>query len=213
MGIAERRGREREARRGAVLDAARSLLMERGITGTTTKLIAERCELSEATLFFYFQSKEEILFSLLFEGIDFWARGLDKLIALRLPREKLLARLWKYFLEVREQHPEYFLLSTYLSYPRASADVAEEVKAELVRRSGENFARLTRLLEQALGAPNGRLAADLLWASFLGLVTLRDARINLGSRAHPTDREMTNSLRTLAAGLLATADTRAGGKK
>ena len=59
-----------------MLDAARQLVRERGFNGTTTKLIAERCELSEATLFWYFQSKDEIFTSLLFEGIDFMARGL-----------------------------------------------------------------------------------------------------------------------------------------
>ena len=211
MGIAERRERERDARRGTLLDAARILLLERGFIGTTTKLIAERCELSEATLFFYFRSKEEILMSLLFEGIDFWGRGLEKLGALDLPREQMLARIWKYFLEVRDEPPEYFFLSTYLSHPRATADLAEDVKAELVRRSGENFARLTGLLEKALGGANPRLAAELLWASFLGLITLRDARLNLGSRAHPAERELSAVLHTLLNGLLETGDT--GGKR
>ena len=211
MGIAQRREREREARRGALLEAARALLLERGFGGTTTKAIAERCELSEATLFFYFGSKEEILVSLLFEGIDYWGRGLEKLGALDLPREQMLTRIWKYFLDVRDEHPEYFLLSTYLSHPRATADLAEDVKAELVRRSGENFARLTGLLEKALATSNPRLAADLLWASFLGLITLRDARLNLGSRVHPTERELSTVLRTLLDGLLETGDE--GGKQ
>lgn len=71
MGVQERRQRERQARRSAVLDAARLLVRERGYNGTTTRQIAEACELSEATLFFYFSSKDEIFTSLLFEGIDF----------------------------------------------------------------------------------------------------------------------------------------------
>ncbi|TAN47596.1 MAG: TetR/AcrR family transcriptional regulator, partial [Betaproteobacteria bacterium] len=111
MGIAERREREREGRRAALLEAARALLLERGFAGTTTKAIAERCELSESTLFFYFGSKEEILVSLLFEGIDYWARGLERLEKQALPPAEKLARLWKYFGEVRKEHPEYFLLS------------------------------------------------------------------------------------------------------
>ncbi len=66
MGVAERRERERQARKDAVLDAARNLLLEKGFRGTTTKEIAQLCELSEATLFFYFKNKDEILLSLLF---------------------------------------------------------------------------------------------------------------------------------------------------
>ncbi len=202
MGVAERREREREARRTAILEAARALLMERGFTGTTTKQIAERCELSEATLFFYFQSKDEILVSLLFEGIDFWARGLDRIAKLELAPEQKLARIWRYFGEVRNEHPEYFHLSAYLAQPQATANVTDEVKAEIVRRSGENFQRLARLMATVLGVPNGRPAADLMWSAFLGLSALRDSRVNLGSKPHPNDRELGASLSMLLNGLL-----------
>ena len=90
MAVADRRKRERMARREAILKAARGVLMNRGVRGTTTKEIAEQCELSEATLFFYFQSKDEILLSLLFESIEFWARGLEALAARQLPPAGLL---------------------------------------------------------------------------------------------------------------------------
>lgn len=198
MAIAERREREREGRRAALLEAARTLLLERGFAGTTTKAIAGRCELSEATLFFYFGSKEEILVSLLFEGIDYWARGLDRLEKRALPPAEKLARLWKYFGEVRKEHPEYFLLSAYLAQPTATADVAAEVRADIARRSGENYARLARLLEQTTGLRDGRIAADLLWGAFFGVMALRDARVNLGAKPHPTDRELAAMFKALA---------------
>ena len=200
MGIAERREREREERRSALREAARELLLERGFAGTTTKAIAERCELSEATLFFYFRSKEEILVSLLFEGIDYWAKGLERLERQTLPAAEKLARLWKYFGDVRNEHPEYFLLSAYLAQPRATADVTEAVRSELVRCSGENFARLARLLGEATGLGDGRIAADLLWGAFFGVMALRDARVNLGAKPHPTDRELTAMFKALANG-------------
>ena len=90
MGVSERRQRERAARRESILDAARDVLLSQGLRGTTTKEIAERCELSEATLFFYFQSKDEILLLLIFESISFWAEGLDALAAKPVPPADLL---------------------------------------------------------------------------------------------------------------------------
>lgn len=210
MGIAERREREREARRATLLEAARGLLLERGFGGTTTKAIAERCELSEATLFFYFGSKEEILVSLLFEGIDYWAKGLERLEKQSLPPAEKLARLWKYFGDVRSEHPEYFLLSAHLAQPRATADVTAEVRAEIVHRSGENFARLARLLEETTGLEDGRIAADLLWGAFFGVMALRDARVNLGAKPHPTDRELTAMFKALADGLAADGAAKGG---
>ncbi|MFQ5517323.1 MAG: helix-turn-helix domain-containing protein, partial [Acidimicrobiia bacterium] len=70
MGAKERRERERMERRRAILDAARVLVREHGFNRTTTRMMADRCELSEATLFFYFSSKDEILTSLLLEGAE-----------------------------------------------------------------------------------------------------------------------------------------------
>lgn len=202
MGIRERREREREARRAAILDSARTLFLERGFTGTTTKQIAERCELSEATLFFYFQSKNEIFISLLFEGIDFWARGLEKIASLDLPPKKKLARLWKFYGKGRSEHPEYYHLSAFLARPLSTVDVSDDVKAEIVRRSGENFQRLAEILDDILGDGNGRIGADLLWATYLGLVVLGQSRANLGFSLHPTDKEMNAVLDLLMQGLL-----------
>ena len=87
MGVSERRQRERAARRESILDAARDVLLSQGLRGTTTKEIAERCELSEATLFFYFQSKDEILLLLIFESISFWA---DEAVSLWIVATRLL---------------------------------------------------------------------------------------------------------------------------
>lgn len=201
MGIEERRAREREARRKVLLDAARELVVERGFVGTTTRQIAARCELSEATLFWYFNSKDEILVSLLFEGIDFMARGLEEVAAQGEPPRDRLAALWRFFARVREEHPEYFHVFHFLSQPQSTAAVSEEVRAELLRRSGENLRRLAALLEDGAGGRDPRVLADLLWGAFVGLMVLRDSRQSLGARPLPGPRELEAALEALAAGL------------
>ena len=180
MGVAERRERERQARKDAVLDAARSLLLEKGFRGTTTKEIAQLCELSEATLFFYFKNKDEILLSLLFESIQFWEAGLEKLAQSKLDPEKRLDQIWRFHEKVNEEHPEYYVISAYLAQPNALQGVSEEIKEEITRRSGRNFQRLAELLEVVTGQPDGKHLADTLWSTFLGLMILRDSRVNLG---------------------------------
>ncbi len=186
-----------------MLDAARALFLERGFNNTTTKKIAEKCELSEATLFFYFRGKNEIFTSLLFEGIDFWARGLEKIAARDLPPEAGLARLWKFFGQVHAEHPEYYQLSAFLARPMATADVSAAVRAEIVRRSGENFRSLAVILDGLLGNGRGRVAADLLWSTYLGLMVLKQSRINLGAPVHPGKKDMEQVFELLARGLLA----------
>ena len=203
MGVAERRERERQARKGIVLEAARHLLLEKGFRGTTTKEVAKRCELSEATLFFYFKNKDEILVSLLFESITFWEAGLAKLEKSRLSPEKLLDKIWQFHETVNDEHPEYYVVSAYLAQPNALVGVSDEIKEKIVHLSGENFQRLAALLERATGSDNGPHLADTLWSTFLGLMILRDSRINLGHEEVRTEkRDRTAVFETIKYGLV-----------
>jgi hypothetical protein len=82
--------------------------------------------------------------------------------------------------------------------------VSEEVKEEIVHLSGENFQRLADLLEQATGHNDGHHLADTLWSTFLGLMILRDFRINLGhEEVRTTKRDRAAVFETLKQGLLA----------
>jgi len=202
MGIQERREREREARRSAVLDATRTLVRERGFNGTTTKLIAKECELSEATVFWYFQSKDEIFVSLLFEASDFMAHGIEKIEAKGLDARDTLRALWNFFSEVRSEHPEYFHVFSYVAHPQSTASVAEEVKTKIAQRTGDNFRRLSDLFAGRIGTGQSRILVDLLWSSFFGLMVLRESRENLGAKAHPTSDELQSALEALLDGMI-----------
>ena len=65
MGIAERKTREKEERRKLILDVAKELILARGIPAISMQDIADAAELSKATLYLYFQSKEAILTEIL----------------------------------------------------------------------------------------------------------------------------------------------------
>jgi AcrR family transcriptional regulator len=209
MGVVERRERERQARKAVVLDAARQLLLAKGIRGTTTKGIARLCELSEATLFFYFKNKDEILLSLLFESIEFWGRGLLKLEGSKLAAEKRLDQVWQLYEKIGREHPEYFVVFAYLSQPNALKGVSPDVKEEITRRSGENFRRLADLLEAITGHSDGIHLADTLWSTFLGLMILRESRINLGHEEVRTGRkDRSLSFEIIKRGLLPVVDGR-----
>lgn len=201
MGVKERREREREARRRAVLDATRELVREQGFNSTTTRKIAERCELSEATLFFYFRSKDEIFTSLLFEGVEFMARGLEEIVSAGGPAERTLKRLWDFFAELRDAHPEYYHVFGYLAHPQSTAAVDDEIRSEIARRSGDDFRMLGDYLASVVGDDAGRVAADLLWGSFVGLTVLRDSRANLGATAHPTGADLDAAFTLIVNGL------------
>jgi TetR/AcrR family fatty acid metabolism transcriptional regulator len=99
-----RRSRERELR---ILEAALRLFGEKGFEATTVSAICEDAGVSEATLYEYFKSKEQVLFSI---AELYTRREVDRLKELRHyihdPREKLRATIQSY-LEFYQRNPLY----------------------------------------------------------------------------------------------------------
>jgi AcrR family transcriptional regulator len=58
---AGRRARRAAARRSQILDAAAEVFAEKGFARATTKEVAERADISEGTIYNYFDSKDDLL--------------------------------------------------------------------------------------------------------------------------------------------------------
>jgi AcrR family transcriptional regulator len=69
MGIAERRSREKKQRRTAILDSAKSLILEYGVEGMSMNQLAEATELNKATLYLYFSDKDDLIDAIVYEGL------------------------------------------------------------------------------------------------------------------------------------------------
>ena len=84
---------------------------------------------------------------------------------------------------------------------------APEVKEEITKISGENFRRLAGLLETVTGQGDGKHLADTLWSTFLGLMILKESRVNLGHEAVRTGRTARAvSFDIMKRGLLSSSD-------
>ncbi|MCA9644349.1 MAG: helix-turn-helix transcriptional regulator, partial [Myxococcales bacterium] len=70
MGIDERREREREARRAAILKAGWEVAEEQGWARFSVEKVAAKAELGRATIYGYFESLEMLVLSLAAEAID-----------------------------------------------------------------------------------------------------------------------------------------------
>ena len=57
MSVVERREREKERKRNTMLDAAESILMDRGLEHLSMDDVAEKAEVSKGSLYLYFQNK------------------------------------------------------------------------------------------------------------------------------------------------------------
>jgi len=75
------RERSKQKRRNRILLAARALIVEEGVPGLSMRVLAEKAEVSVATLYNLLGSKEEILYALLdqsYETLDMTATSLTE---------------------------------------------------------------------------------------------------------------------------------------
>jgi AcrR family transcriptional regulator len=139
MGIKESKGREREAIRRAILDAARDLFVQEGYQNVSIRKIAERIEYSPAAIYGYFPSKDDIFFALAEEGFRLLHGDRASDTALEnLPPLEGIRSVFTRFYEYSREHPQYFaLMFVDRSVPRISREYerfafAREIKEHLI---------------------------------------------------------------------------------
>lgn len=97
-----------EERRQEILNSAASMFAEYGFEGSSISQIAKKCGFSKALLYHYYQSKEELLYSMLKSHCDLLVESANSAIEGTFdPREKLklLGReLMKLYMDSRDKH-------------------------------------------------------------------------------------------------------------
>jgi AcrR family transcriptional regulator len=133
MGIVERKEREKEKRRTDILDAAERIFFKQGVEKATMDDVAQEVELSKATLYLYFSSKEEIYFAI-------YRRGQDKLFNMIENAKKTIGN-------TRDQLSVY--LSTIIKFQKKYTDYFEAFFYFLTRgvNLNENSVYLKQHLE------------------------------------------------------------------
>jgi AcrR family transcriptional regulator len=174
VGVAERREREREQLRGHIIDAARDLLLEQGLTGLSMRSIAERIEYSPATIYLYFRDKDELVKEVVHTGFEL----LDGLVKAELGKlgdtggmAEQYGAMGRAYARFAVENPAYFRVMFELPAttelrchePSEHEDVGFERAVSLVRDAvacGE------------LGSVEPRRTAMVGWGMIHGLTTL-----------------------------------------
>lgn len=109
MGSEQRRKREKEEIREAILQAAMKLFIENGVQKTTIRKIAELIEYTPGAIYSYFKNKDEIY-------IELHRRGFEKLFSYMLQvfevpdlRERFI-RLGEVYIRFALENPELYTL-------------------------------------------------------------------------------------------------------
>jgi AcrR family transcriptional regulator len=159
MGVTERKEREKESRREAIVAAAQKVFFEKGIENTTMRDIAEETELSKATLYLYFTDKEELTFEILlltFQRVnelirtaaDSHATGYQKLQSISAA-----------YMDFYREYPQY----TYFSLVMDQYAHAVAQGKESAQRCMEEIHRIQEFIRELLeeGIRDGSIRSDI----------------------------------------------------
>lgn len=75
-----RRERRRDRSREEILHAARRVLLAQGVAATTLEAVAREAGMSKTGLYYYFHSKDELLFELIFDAVGARAQAVHNAV-------------------------------------------------------------------------------------------------------------------------------------
>jgi AcrR family transcriptional regulator len=183
MGTRERREREKDQTRAAILDAARELFVAQGYEGVSMRAIAEKIEYSPTVIYNYFKDKDALILELCQSDFGRLADYMQEPGQLPDPVERL-RQCGREYVRFALSYPNHYRLMFMTPYPlRAGDPQFDQHKAE-VKGNPETdaYAFLLTLVRQVAAAgrlsgpsPNIELIAQTLWAGLHGVIALEIA--------------------------------------
>ena len=213
MGIAERREREKQNRQELILNAAVQVYLRDGYHASTVEKIAQEAEVSRATVYLYFRTKDEIFVHAVVQYMRLLGDGLKRLAQhYDSTRHDLLEGLFDVFKGFYRKDPTLFGLSLYFFQREMVRSLPEELRLLLDKTGSRNYRYLTRIA--TIGVESGffkksdpRTLAEVLFSSYLGIVHLENSK---ASMEHKTHLEETTDLafRVMREGVVAESEER-----
>ncbi|MFQ5991090.1 MAG: TetR/AcrR family transcriptional regulator [Nitrospiraceae bacterium] len=165
--------RRKEKTRKILLGVALGLFYEQGIYWTKIEDITERADIGKGTFYQYFETKEELLKTLLQLGLDVLLARTSEAIDGVKPDSKILSRIIQAQLEFHIEHPEYLL---FFHQIRGLLQFTTEPVNDLRKVYNVYLDQLAEVIEPALNGRGGagasaRELAMAVSAFSLGLLT------------------------------------------
>jgi AcrR family transcriptional regulator len=178
LGLEERRKRERENRKNAILKAARKLFFEKGFRQVTVENIARKAEFSKGSIYLYFNSKEEIYSQILLNDIDkFHDRVADTLQGPSSASEALsrVAEIYvDFFLNDREL---FRILMNFMLHNR-DMNLPEDISNHIIKATNRTISIIEQVFKY--GIEKGEFPSDInlrmnrnaIWGLLNGIISL-----------------------------------------
>jgi AcrR family transcriptional regulator len=160
MGINERKTREREDRKNLIREITKQLIVEKGVDSFTMLDIAKKCELSKATLYLYFSSKEAILEEIIDEAGSYFISFVEARMNGDISGIEAIRTLWMSYITIYGESSDIFVMFGIKNYISPGYPLLIDESEGAANRPP---VRLYRMIAQVLerGVADGTLDASI----------------------------------------------------
>ena len=188
MSIQERKTREKSMRRQQIQNAAKELFIQKGFNSTTMEEIAEKAELSPATLYLYFKNKEELYVSLILITLQYLFDQIEKVYKNKnLSVESKILKLKDAMYNTYQYEPLLLRIMLHVQLEDTLSSLSRDLRDQLTDKSQRTIRMIADIYEE--GVRQGKFReghsmaqADILWSMFTGLVIWEESKKRMNPR-------------------------------
>jgi AcrR family transcriptional regulator len=178
LGLEERRKRERENRKTAILKAARRLFFEKGFKTVTVESIARKAELSKGSFYLYYNSKEEIYAHILLNDIDKFHDRISDLLQNPTSASEALIRLANIYVDFFLNDRELFrILMTFMLHT-TGMNLPEDLNNHIIKTTNKTINIIEHVFKYGIeqgefpSTLNLRQSRNAIWGMLNGVISL-----------------------------------------
>jgi AcrR family transcriptional regulator len=139
-----------EQTRQAIIDVTTKLFATRGYAGTSLDLIAKEAQTSKSSIFWHFENKEDLLFTVVDRAMSEWEVKAGSEILAQPDPPAQLAKLIDLYRELAQERPD--TLRLLLGLLLETADVNEDVKKRFQRMYRGYRTSIQIVIEEGIAA-------------------------------------------------------------
>jgi AcrR family transcriptional regulator len=208
MGIPERKEREKAERRALIMGCAKELILEHGAEAVSMMDIAKRAELSKATLYLYFPSKEALFEDLLWEEGSRFIEYVRSRMKPHASALEALQTLWGSFVQLFGESGDMFIILYVWNYIAPIFPFFSAEKKDEPQNAPEGIYFLVKeIIEQGIRegvfdpAINGGAVSHMIITLFSHIADT-SVKVSPGTEApYPVIREMKNIFEIVLRGI------------
>jgi len=208
LGLEERRKRERENRKNAILKAARKLFLEKGFKTVTVESIARKAELSKGSIYLYYNSKEEIYTQILLSDIDKFHNHIADLLQNPSNASEALVRLADIYVDFFLNERELFrILMTFMLHT-ADMNLPQDLDKQIIKTTNRTIGIIEEIFNYGIergefpATINVRQNRNAIWGMLNGVISLYLFIGNEAKRAEVIHSTIRAGLNTYIRGIL-----------